>query len=163
MARDTAAPCGLWPPSSQTSAPSGAASTSGPLCQPLQPRRPFDGPQTPFDAAFAPQASAGLPQRGDGDGGILDLMAADQFRQRQIEQPVLVLIDHAAMFGGRRNPGRRHKAARPAGRRGASARLASSSCGPTTACRPRLMMPAFSRAMPPAIAEKFLMIQPHRL
>ena len=30
--------------------------------------------------------------------GILDLVAADQPRQRQIEQARLVLIDHAAMF-----------------------------------------------------------------
>ena len=39
-----------------------------------------------------------MAQAGDGDGGIVDLVAADQARQRQVEQSGLVLIDHAAMF-----------------------------------------------------------------
>ena len=39
-----------------------------------------------------------MTQRRDGDAGILDLVAADQLGQRQVEQTDLILIDHAAMF-----------------------------------------------------------------
>ncbi len=39
-----------------------------------------------------------MPGRGDGEGGVFDLVRADKCRQRQVEQAVLVLIDQAAML-----------------------------------------------------------------
>jgi len=39
-----------------------------------------------------------MAQGGDGDAGIFDLVPAHQPGQRQIQQPVLVLIDHASVF-----------------------------------------------------------------
>ena len=50
------------------------------------------------DMALADARIVEAAQRGDGVAGIVDLMAARQLRHRQIEQPVLVLIDEAAML-----------------------------------------------------------------
>ena len=56
--------------------------------------------QAVLDGALArcrAAAGRGQPQRrGDGRAGVDDLMAADQRRQRQIEQPLLALHDEAA-------------------------------------------------------------------
>ena len=121
MARDTAAaPCGLWPPSSQISASSGASATSGHGCSRCS-RAGHSTVRRPLSiAASSPQSWFGMAQRGDGDAGILDLMAADQFGQRQVEQTRLVFIDHAAMFLAADEILAEHRTpARPAGRPGA--------------------------------------------
>ena len=70
-----------------------------PAHQTLQPRRPFDRPQTGFDRRVAAPAQApAWRKRGDRGGRIFDLMGAGQARQRQVEQAVPILIDHAAML-----------------------------------------------------------------
>ena len=38
------------------------------------------------------------PKRRDCDAGIVELMAAGKFRQRYIEQPIIVLIDQATVL-----------------------------------------------------------------
>ena len=39
------------------------------------------------------------PERGDGEAGIVHLVRAGKSRQRQVEQPVLVLVDEPAALG----------------------------------------------------------------
>ena len=94
MARDTAAaPWGLWPPSSQTSASAGRVRHQRALVQPLQPRRPVHRAQALFDRrVLAPVQrlpfAHRMAQAGDGDGGIFDLVAADQAGSGRSSNPV---------------------------------------------------------------------------
>ena len=96
--------------------------------------------------------------------GIFDLMAADQFRQRQIEQSRLDPHRPCGHVpGGRRNPGRTRRPARPA--RSARRRMTSrgiSSCGPTTSGTRGLMMPAFSAAMAASVVARGIPDDPVR-
>ena len=48
-------------------------------------------------ASLAPAATGAAQSRNRGRG-VFDLMAADQIRQRQVEQAVGILIDHAPVF-----------------------------------------------------------------
>ncbi len=67
-------------------------------CQTLQASRPFDRAQSLFDGGVGTPAALRTAQRRDGDGSILDLVAADQARQGQIEQSLRIGIDHSPMF-----------------------------------------------------------------
>ena len=94
-------PSGLWPPSSHSSLPAGASSTSRPGAQPLQPRRPVGLDHAGLEGGRRNLERLDRAQRRDGKAGILELMAAVKLRRRQIEQAGLVLIDQpAALLGG---------------------------------------------------------------
>ena len=68
----------------------------GAMRKPLHAGGPFDTAQSAFDRRLVAPAAAA--QHGDGDGGVVDLVPADKARQRQIEQTIVVLINHAALF-----------------------------------------------------------------
>ena len=95
---------------------------------------------SPASMAPAESFDAGAAERGDGKPGIVDLVAAGKPRQRQVEQPVLVLIDEPAALGERHVVGAvAGRAARP--RAFASSSImasACSSCGPIDAGRAAL-------------------------
>ena len=89
------------------------------LREALHPRRPVGLGDARLEGRDRQRRARGA-QRRDGGAGIVELMAADELRQRQIEQAVVVLIDQAAVLADARS------SARPATRSGARTRLASS-------------------------------------
>src|SRR5258708_833520 len=54
--------------------------------QPLQPRRPFDSPQALRYVGGFNRETGEMLDRGDGEPGIVELVAAGQRRQREIER-----------------------------------------------------------------------------
>ena len=94
-------PSGLCPPSSHSSLPAGASSTSRPCGKPLQPRRPVGLDHAGLVGGRRNLERLDRAQRRDGEAGILELMAAVKFRRRQIEQAGLVLIDQPPALLGR--------------------------------------------------------------
>ena len=77
----------------------GARATSGPRAQPLQPRRPIAPRARPRSNAGGRQVRRDRAQRRDRVGGVAELMAAGQPRQRQVEQPEPVLEHQPAVLG----------------------------------------------------------------
>ena len=67
------------------------------LRQPLHAARPVDLLHRPLGSGVA-DLEAGRPDGGDRRGGVGVLMAAGQDRRGQVHQPVLVLVDHAAVL-----------------------------------------------------------------
>ncbi len=66
--------------------------------QPLQARGPFHRAQAALDGVVIAPILVGMAQRGNRSCRVFDLVTADQFGQRQVEQTIHILIDHAAMF-----------------------------------------------------------------
>ena len=96
-AMTTPAP-GLWPPSSQISA---SARRAARPARPAVSRCSRAGQSTlarPASIAAVGSAEPAAAERRDRRAGVGELVAADQPRARQVEQPVLVLIDQAAVL-----------------------------------------------------------------
>ena len=70
------------------------------LRQPLHARRPIRLGDAGLESGGRKLEPVDGAQRGDGDAGILELVAPEQLRRRQIEQAVVVLIDEAAALLG---------------------------------------------------------------
>ena len=93
-------PSALWPPSSHSSLSGGSNAGS----RPCDSRCMRAGQSTRVMPASKAAAGSFRPlraQRRDRRAGILELMAAVKLRRRQIEQPVVVLINQPAALLGR--------------------------------------------------------------
>src|SRR5690349_6081709 len=64
--------------------------------QPLHPRRPFGIDDAGLERAHPDLETPDRPQRRDGEAGIVELVAAEQFWRREIHQAALILIDQPA-------------------------------------------------------------------
>ena len=95
-AASTRPPSGLWPPSSQRSQPGGASAEQAALGEALQAAGPVGADQARFEGRGLEGAEAGGAQGRDGGAGIDELVTPDELRPRQVEKPVLVLIDEAS-------------------------------------------------------------------
>ena len=124
----------------------------------LQPSRPLDARHAGLVGGGLEIAEAGGPQGRNRGAGVDDLVAADEPRARQVEKPVVVLVDETAalLVGG-------EILAADQDRLGAEAlgALAQASRRPrhNPAARsrpgsPRLKMPAFSAAIAAIVAPR---------
>ena len=117
--------------------------------QPLQPRRPLGLDHAGLVGGGAILNCGDRAQRGNRQAGILELMAAVEFRRRQIEQARFVLIDQPATLLGRGPVLAGDLAAARSSLAACRSITASASrcCAATIAGTPRLRMPAFSAAI----------------
>ena len=90
-------PSALWPPSSHSSLSGGVSALSLPWVRRCI-RAGHSALAMPASKAASAAPRPAARKRGDGGAGVVDLMAAGKLRQRQIEQPVVVLIDQAAVL-----------------------------------------------------------------
>src|SRR5712692_5779551 len=73
-----------------------------PVCEPLHARRPVGLGDPALERRGRERERADSTQGGDGDAGVLELVAAVELRRRQVEQAVVVLVDQAPALLGRR-------------------------------------------------------------
>ena len=79
-------PSALWPPSSHSSLPARHERREPALREPLHARRPVGLGDAGLEGRGRQLETLDRAQRGDGDAGILELMAPVELRRRQVER-----------------------------------------------------------------------------